>query len=353
MINSSNSEKTIYTGDKIQGVDVISQLNVSDLEPGKKHRFYFQGVEMGSGQHWYVPLIIAKGTTDGKRITIIAGVHGDELSPIDAIRRIIENLDPARMSGTAIALCGVSRPALEYIQSCWPSSQFGGSSFNINRVWPGDENGDNIAARHAAILWNRLLENNTDIALDYHTVSSGSDFTMFIYADCRNREIDRIASLFPCEQIKDDPGVAGTLETTFVSAGIPAITIEIGAARIFDSRKIAIAVEGTLNVFKHYQMIEGEMGRTSQEAGTFFGNRLETIRSRHGGFLEILVNLREKLVAGQKVARQRNAFGDIVAEYFTSVTGEVATIARDALSEPGSRIMQILYQSNLERGQSC
>ncbi len=349
MINSSNSEKTIYTGDKIQGVDVISQLNVSDLEPGQKYRFYFQGVQMGSGQHWYVPLIIAKGATDGKRIATIAGVHGDELSPIDAVRRIMENLDPAQMSGTVIAVCGVSRPALEYARGTWPSSQFGGSSFDINRVWPGDENGNNIATRHAAILWNRLFKNNTDIALDYHTVSSGSEFTMFIYADCRNQEIHRIASLFPCEQIKDDPGLEGTLETAFVAAGIPAITIEIGAARIFDYKKIAIAVEGTLNVFNHYQVIEGEMGQTSKEAATFFGDRFETIRSTHGGFLEILVDLREKLVAGQKVARQRNAFGDIVAEYSTSVTGEVATIARDALSEPGSRIMQILYQTNEEQ----
>jgi predicted deacylase len=44
------------------------------------------------------------------------------------------------------------------------------------------------------------------------------------------------------------------------------------------------------------------------------------------------------------VACQRNAFGDVVAEYRASVSGQVATIARDALSEPGSRIMQILYQ---------
>ncbi|MGF1488622.1 MAG: succinylglutamate desuccinylase/aspartoacylase family protein, partial [Prochloraceae cyanobacterium] len=120
-------------------------------------------------------------------------------------------------------------------------------------------------------------------------------------------------------------------------------------ARIFDYKKIAIAVEGTLNVFKYYQILEGQIGRTSKEAKTFFGNEFETIRSTNGGFLEILVELREKIVAGQKVARQRNAFGDIVAEYFSSVTGEVATIARDALSEPGSRILQILYQNNEEQ----
>jgi hypothetical protein len=33
---------TEYTGDTIQGVQVISQLDVGDLAPGKKYRFLYQ-----------------------------------------------------------------------------------------------------------------------------------------------------------------------------------------------------------------------------------------------------------------------------------------------------------------------
>src|SRR6516165_4022600 len=51
---------TAFTGDKIQGLPVIAQLDVNDLEPGKTQRFMFQGVEMGSGEFWYVPVIVAK-----------------------------------------------------------------------------------------------------------------------------------------------------------------------------------------------------------------------------------------------------------------------------------------------------
>jgi predicted deacylase len=49
------------------------------------------------------------------------------------------------------------------------------------------------------------------------------------------------------------------------------------------------------------------------------------------------------VTSGQKVAIQRNSFGDVVAEYTAHVTGKVATIARDALSEPGARVLEILY----------
>jgi predicted deacylase len=154
-----------------------------------------------------------------------------------------------------------------------------------------------------------------------------------------------MAELFPIEQIKNDPGEGGTLEMAFVDADIPVMTIEIGGPRSFDARKIAMTVEGSMNVLKHYKVIDGAIGRTSKEAETFFGDTFETIRSITGGYLELLVDLKDTVIPGQKVALQRNSFGDVVAEYRASVAGEVATIARDALSEPGSRVMQILYDS--------
>lgn len=336
---------TVYTGDIIQGVPVISELNSHDLEPGKTHRFFFQGVQMGTGQHWYVPVVVAKGVQEGQRIGLVSGVHGDEVSSIDAVQRIMASLDPLQMRGTAIALYGVSRPAVEYIQAKWLSAQAGGCAIDLNRVWPGNEMGHDAPTRHAGLLWNRLLKPNIDVAIDYHTVSTGSDFSMFIYADLQKPEIRQMAELFPVEQIKDDAGESGTLETALVAAGIPALTVEIGSPRIFDKHKIALTVEGSLNVLKHYGMIAGAIAHTAKEANTFFGDSFETIRSTVGGYLELLVDVTHRTTPGQTVAIQRNTFGDVVAEYTATVYGEVATIARDALSEPGTRIMQILYDS--------
>ena len=49
---ATTSPGTVYTGDMIDGKKVISALNIDDLESGKKHLFYFQGVETTTGQHW-------------------------------------------------------------------------------------------------------------------------------------------------------------------------------------------------------------------------------------------------------------------------------------------------------------
>src|SRR5215469_7477262 len=91
------AQGTVYTGDVIEGKKVISALNVSDLEAGK-HLFYFQGVEMPTGQHWFVSVIVAKGAKPGKRILLSSGVHGDEMSSMGAVRAVMNQLNPAEMS---------------------------------------------------------------------------------------------------------------------------------------------------------------------------------------------------------------------------------------------------------------
>lgn len=343
-MNESGAEATIYTGDTVQGVPVIRHLHVADLAPGK-HRFFFAGVQMGTGQHWYVPLVVVKGQRPGKRLALVAGVHGDELSSMDAVRQIVAALDPAVMAGTAIALYGVSRPAIEYTRSHWAIAQGGGQWVDFNRVWPGDAAGADAATRHASLVWNHLLMGNVDVAIDYHTITTGSEFTLFLYANLQQPEIRQMAELFPVEQIKDDPGEKGTLELALIDAGIPALTVEIGRPRSFDAAKIALTVEGSLNVFKHYGVMPGALGRTTKDVGTFIGNTFETIRATHGGFLTTQVDVRSTVTPGQTVAVQRNAFGDVVATYTAGVTGQVAAIARDALCEPGARVMQILYDN--------
>src|SRR5215475_12773339 len=99
---------TVYTGDTIQGKKVVSALDVNSLEFGKKHLFYFQGVQMPTGKHWHVSVVVAKGARPGKRAVLISGVHGDEMSSIHTVMSVMNQLDPKSMSGTVMAVTDVS-----------------------------------------------------------------------------------------------------------------------------------------------------------------------------------------------------------------------------------------------------
>ena len=85
------------------------------------------------------------------------------------------------------------------------------------------------------------------------------------------------------------------------------------------------------------------MGRTGKDVGVFIGNSALPVLATPGGLVEHLVKLNDKVEAGQKVAIQRNSFGEVVAEYTSSVTGEVTGQRSDAMSEPGNPLVFILF----------
>jgi uncharacterized protein len=334
---------TIYAGDVMNGKRVVSTLDIADLAPGQKHLLYFQGVESATGQPWLVSVIVAKGRLPGKRITLTSGVHGDEMSSIRVVQMVMEQLAPTDMAGSVMAVLDISRPALETMQRRWPNQGRGIDLIDINREWPGNENGTSAPSRHAGLLFNRLLKPNSDIALDFHTGTTGLECSDFIIGDRSIPEVSTLIDLYPVRQVWDSKAYGGVLHDAFTAAGIPSICPEVGAARILDPKLIAPFVEGTMNVLKHYRVTGGSIGRTAADSGMFIGNSALPILATEGGFIEHLVRLNDKVRAGQTVIVQRNSFGETVAEYSSPVDGEVGAIRSDASSEPGNVLMFILF----------
>ncbi len=336
---------TVFTGDVIDGKRVISALDVSDLEPGKKHSFYFQGVGMPTGQNWYVAVMVAKGASPGKRLGLISGVHGDEMSPIHTLQTVMRGLDPASMSGTVVAVFDLSRPAIEGMARRWPNSGRGIDLIDINRLFPGNEDAPDAPSRHAGLVFNRLLRPNLDYGIDFHTSATGMDCTAFHLARMDLPEVRAMAELYPIDQIFDNRAEPGLLPNALIDAGIPAFTPEIGRPRVFDHDMIALFVEGTMNVLKLHGIISGPMGRTGKDTNIFVADGLLPIITTHGGFVELLVELNQAVTVGQKLAIQRNTFGEVVAEYTAPVAGKVGARRTDATAEPGTPVVFLLFDS--------
>ena len=334
---------TVYTGDTIQGKKVVSALDASDLRPGEKHLLYFQGVQMPTGQHWYVSVTVAKGAKPGKRALLVSGVHGDEMSSVHTVQTVMNQLDPREMSGTVTAVTDVSAPAMEGMQRRWPNQGRGIDLIDMNREWPGNENGATAPSRHAGLLFNRLLRPNADFAIDFHTGTTGFEVTAFNIAGMDVPEVKAMVDLYPVGQIFDNHVYPGVLHNAFMDVGIPAFTPEIGAARVLNLEMISLFVEGTMNVLKHHGILAGALGRTGKDVGVFIGNSALPILATQGGLVVHLVKLNDKVEPGQKVAMQRNSFGEVVAEYRSSVAGEVTGQRSDAMSEPGNPLAFILF----------
>jgi predicted deacylase len=300
---------------------------------------------MPGGQHWHVSVTVARGARPGKRIVLTSGVHGDEMSSIHTVQTVMNQLDPARMSGTVTAVTDISAPALQGMQRRWPNAGRGADLIDMNRQWPGDENGPTAASRHAGLLFNRLLRPNADAAIDFHTGTTGFDVTAFNIGGMDVPAVKAMVDLYPVGQIFDNHVYPGVLHNAFMDLGIPAFTPEIGAARVLDKEMIALFVEGTMNVLKHHGIVPGPIGRTGKDVSVFVGNSAFPIIAREGGMVEHLVRLNDRVEPGQTVAIQRDGFGAVVADYVSGVAGEVTGQRSDALAEPGDPLVFILFRA--------
>ncbi len=343
---------TVYTGDTIEGKKVISQLDVSDLAPGQIHKFLFEGVEMGTGQHWYVPVMVAKGVAPGKRLLLVSGVHGDELNPIGTVLKVFAELDPSKLSGAVIGVVGSSRPGVEHTTRGWLWMDLGHSLINPNRTWPGDENG-NTVQRHSWLLMNRLIRGNADIGVDIHTGGNGIDFGLFSFTSNKDKEALHLSKLFPLDQIYLFQGTGGSLSSALVAAGIPAFTLELGGPRSFDRDMIDAGVLGVGNVMSYYKMHDRPIGQTAMDRNVFIGNQLVDMFADNSGFTELFVKIDDMVTKGQKLAVQKNAFGEVVHEYISEVDGRVAIIGTDAVRERGVDVVSILTNSDKCKDDGC
>lgn len=181
------SAQTNFTGDTIQGYPVIEYLDLADVPANTISRYWISAAEAQGGLPYFLPILVARGSEDsletGRRLSLSASIHGDELNGIPVVQRVFAALGDAvssgNFNGTVIGLPTQNPNGNIHNQRNFFSSSSNGFFTNLNRVFPGTSvaAGGSIGQSYAYEIWNNIWGNtsNVDIAVDFHTLSTGSD----------------------------------------------------------------------------------------------------------------------------------------------------------------------------------
>jgi hypothetical protein len=332
---------TVLTGDRMDGVPVISALDVSDLPSASLSRFYFRVTDQTTGQGWYVPVLVAKGAKPGKRLLLTAAVHGDELNGIAVIQDLFKDLDPKQLSGVVIGVPGLNQPGLLQAAREFHPSEGSGSS-NLNRKMPGDVKGNDIADVYAGRLWTGLFIGNADLAVDLHTQSRGTLYPMYIFA--QTPDAKQMAQVLRPDVIKLDPGVNGAIENMLNAAGMTAVTLELGAPEVFDPVMIGRALTGIKNLMIDQGMVAGQITRPGPEP--YIGNLTTNVSAPRGGYARVNVKIGDKVKSGQTLATISDPFGLVTYTVTAPLDGQVLSIATSPLHEIGAMLVRLISWSD-------
>jgi predicted deacylase len=170
--------QTTFTGDILHGIPVISSLDIADVPANTISRYWISAAQAQGGLDYHVPIFVARGTNSslhtGRKLSLSASIHGDELNGIPVIHRVFktigETVSSGGLNGTIIGIPTLNPNGHIHNQRNFWTSSNNGFYYNLNRLMPGVslEEGGDIASSYDYTIWNGVWGNtsNVDIAVD-------------------------------------------------------------------------------------------------------------------------------------------------------------------------------------------
>lgn len=261
---------------------------------------YRDGIRVG------IPVIAVRGAQDGPTLTALACQHGRELNGIESIRRIIGQLDPARLRGCAVFIPCANPVAVRIRQQDFPYEQgrylSAAQGFNLNRVWPGDGEGG-LYPQMADVLWREAIR-IADTCIDLHGWTGAS--ASVVWGCAADADLVRAFGLDIYTIRREDAPQEGMLERACRAAGIRSVTAELAPQKILHEPSVAAGMRGVLNVMKAMHMVDGEPElppwQIELEDGHSGTHREHALRAEFTGLLVPRVRPPAPVRAGECVA---------------------------------------------------
>jgi predicted deacylase len=260
---------------------------------------------LASGMQLRIPVHRVTGAHPGPVMGLTAGIHGDEYLPIEVVRRVVTETDPAKLHGTILAIPVVNPLAIESQTRNTPIDMT-----NLNRVFPGDKDGW-LTEQLAVVVIEQYLP-QVNVLVDLH--AGGAQPTVdYVYIQ-DDEELSR-AFGFPVMYRPPHP-FNGTLAEVANQRGIKNVVVEMGGGMLANDEYIERGLRGVYNVMKHLKMIEGQ---PILPPGVKVVTDMRVIRPHFGGLLYPGITIKD---IGQ-IIPQDTLLGTVINPYTFETLEEI------------------------------
>ncbi|TDD25932.1 succinylglutamate desuccinylase/aspartoacylase family protein [Nonomuraea diastatica] len=187
-----------------------------------------------------------RGASDGPRMVMFGGIHGDEPMGSETVRRLLDAIDPAQLSGTVVAVPVANPYAHQALTRNTPLD-----GVNLNRIFPGDRGGS-VTEQLAAVL-SGILE-GADYFIDFH---SGGNFATVEYAYLHDAGAEMSRAYGTSVLYRGHP-YGGSATGWALEKGVRCMVSELGGGGQRIGHYLKRGVDGTLNVLRAIGMLPGD-----------------------------------------------------------------------------------------------
>lgn len=317
----------------LDNIPVIKKFVLEDTPPQSIRHYWLQIISDGLGAPMCIPVMVARGKSDGPIVGVTAAVHGNELNGISVIQRLFDEIadDLDTLKGTIIGVPVVNIPSFVRRKRRF------NDGVDLNHIMPGKADG-NVSQVYAYRFIERIAK-HFNYLLDLHTASFGRINSYYVRADMSEPMTKKMALLQNAQIIVHNPPSDGTLRGAMDEMGIPAITLEVGNPNTFQKKLIRSGIEGVHNVLSHLNMIDDEI--EAPDEPTILCKRSFWIYTDMGGLLTVHAQLLQQVKKGDLLATLRDVFGNLKKEYFAPEAGVVIGKSVSPVNQSGGRILHL------------
>lgn len=208
------------------------------VAPGERRTIEVPITDLSTHTPINMPVHVIHGRRDGPVLFVCGAIHGDEISGVEIIRRLMKLGGLKRLRGTLIAVPIVN------ILGFLNNSRYLPDRRDLNRSFPGRSSGS-LAARLADLFIREIVSKATH-GIDLHTAAIHRNNYPQVRADLDNPELERLARAFGVPLTINADLREGSLRAAAASIGVPVFVYEGGEALRFDELPIRSGVNGVV-----------------------------------------------------------------------------------------------------------
>jgi len=304
--------------------------DVESVAPGEFKHITFKISESSTGRPIQTPILVANSKEPGPALFLVAGIHGNELNGVGAVREFIDQQDLKALKGTLVCLPVVNVPGFLIGSRTLPNGE------DINRLFPGNKDGS-PGERIADMLLQILSQ--CDYGITFHTAVDNWFNMVHARCDVTDAENRRLARALGTEVIINEVGLEGMLRRAANDIGIPCVLVEAGEPNDFDRTIIDQVVTCTRNAMVDLGMLQGEIKEPNFR---IIVKKTEIIRSDHGGIIDMKVEPHQLIYEGDPLFSITNPFGKERDTLKAPFTGMVLGVRTRPIAAPGTPVVLLL-----------
>ena len=275
-----------------------------------------------------------------KRISLVTGIHGDELLGMYVLYEIQRRIEKERdrLTGILDIYPAINPLGIDSISRGLPQSDI-----DMNHIFPGNENG-NLTEYMASRLIDDII--GSDLCIDVHA----SDIFLKEIVQVRMQKQDEAKLLSFAKMANADlvwisasaTVKEATLAHTLNMMGVPTLAIEAGSGMRIDRDYGNQIVEGILYILNKEGIWQGEVTKVRVPA-VAYAEDVDYANANASGVFMPAVDIGDRVCRGQQIGEIVNALKGTVEEIIAApCDGKIITVRQYPIVYHGALMYRIL-----------